>query len=188
MHISLITTLATCLLTYIVASTSAFTILYPSGKYWVVLNTTSVVRWTYNASSDPPNFSVELQSPDASFPLYAIVTTANSSLGIANWTVQQVPPGTGYKIVFVNIGDINQRYTVSEDFEIKANGSTPSEYKDPSSTTSTGNDTNNSGSGDNKSNNSKSDGNSLSTNARSSFYAYQMTLIVGVVGLVGYFF
>ncbi|CAG8536135.1 8054_t:CDS:2 [Ambispora leptoticha] len=177
-------TLAVLLLTYIVASTSAFTIVYPSSKYYVAANTTCYIRWTYNASSDPDHFSIELEYPNE--PPYAIATTVNSSLGMINWTVQEVPPRPGYDIVFVNIGDINQRYATSEKFEIKGLGNSSSVYQPPS-TASTDN-TNSSAPDSKNSTNKTSDGSSLSTNARSLFYSYQMALIViGVVSFVGYF-
>nr|CAG8567521.1 5605_t:CDS:2 [Entrophospora candida] len=112
-------------------------IVYPSPNYYLVAGADNKIQWTFDPTTDPSAFSVYLNNPKIpDLSDFAIANTVNTTLGV---TTVQIPPSlvnTGFVIRFTNVANIADIYTTSEQFEIKAPGTTPTTYVAPVPTTS----------------------------------------------------
>jgi len=77
---------------------------------------TITIKWTTEAS-DPGTWSLELIN-DVFNRAYAIGNNLDPSLGSITITLPAVPPGDGYTLEAVNIGNINEVYGTSPTFTI----------------------------------------------------------------------
>ncbi|CAH1760425.1 9467_t:CDS:10 [Entrophospora sp. SA101] len=117
--------------------TTELKIVYPSPNYYLVAGADNKVQWTFDPTTDPKAFSMYLNNPKIpDLSDFAIANTVNTTLGV---TTVQIPPSlvnTGFVIRFTNVANIADIYTTSEQFEIKAPGTTPTTYVPPVPTTS----------------------------------------------------
>ncbi|KAL5533130.1 hypothetical protein ACEPAF_4906 [Sanghuangporus sanghuang] len=108
------------------SSALAITIDTPSPESYWVQNTSNTISWSFS-SSDPNPVDIIVSNSNSSYlnGNFSIATSVDLSNGTFTVTNVTLVVASGYTVSFLNISNSDQVYASSEQFEVKASGTTP---------------------------------------------------------------
>ncbi|GES76823.1 hypothetical protein GLOIN_2v1574867 [Rhizophagus clarus] len=125
-------------------ASATINIIFPSSQYYLVAGQTNEIMWTSDNLTDTLSFSMFLINPSIpDLKQFAIANNVDPRLGKKDVEIAPNINGTGFQLIFTNIGNIADVFATSQSFEIKQAGTTPIAYATPTPTPTPAPSTNN---------------------------------------------